>query len=80
MIITMQHSWVMHQITPVTVVTDSNGRVMLDSDNMPVIVIDPDQVEVAEGSAVYGCQACGLSLPEAMQSPICQGEMEDYDE
>ena len=79
MIITMQHTWVMHQITPVSVVTDSAGKVMLDSDNMPVIILDPDQAQVAESFAVYGCQTCGLSLPEAIDNPNCEGEV-DFDE
>jgi hypothetical protein len=67
----------MHQITPVSVVTDSSGRVMLDSDNQPVIILDPDQSEIAESFAVYGCQACGLSLPEAVENPQCEGDPDD---
>ena len=69
---TQQHTWVMHTITPVEVVGhDDKGE--------PVVVVDPDQVEIANDHVVYGCSTCGQAMVDVHDQP-CIGEEEPYDD
>jgi len=66
---TKQHLWVKHVITPV--------EVLMDDDNQPVIIVDPDQQVIAEDNAAYGCDRCGESMVTHLNKP-CEPE-EDND-
>lgn len=55
-VMTAQHSWVKHVITPVQVLVGDDGN--------PVLLVDPDQQTLSEEEAAYGCQNCGLSMVE----------------
>lgn len=62
---TKQHIWVKHTITPVHVLQDDDGE--------PVVIVDPDQIPIAEEAAVYGCDLCGVPLWGYVGSE-CEGE------
>ena len=63
-VMTAQHVFVKHTVTPVAILQDDEGE--------PVVFIDPDQVPVAEESSVFGCQVCGMGVREALESE-CPG-------
>lgn len=63
---TMQHVWVKHTITPVSIVPD------VDDDRQIVVIEDPRDIEQAEDDAVYGCDRCGKSMAGNTDS-LCEG-------
>lgn len=66
--ITVQHTWVKHTITPVSVLSGIDGE--------PVVFVDPDQQVLSEQTAVYGCVACNEPMA-GNHNTECQGEEED---
>lgn len=66
--VTKEHMWVKHVITPVSVLpTDDGGT---------AIFVDPDQQEVSEDNAAYGCDRCGVALA-GNQHTDCEGDPDD---
>jgi hypothetical protein len=65
--IVRQHQWVMYVMTPIEVLDDGDGQ--------PIVVVDPDKREAAEGNASYGCFACSQPLQGNMNSE-CTGQGE----
>lgn len=51
---TLEHHWVKHTITPVSVIPDDEGN--------PVVFVDPDQQIISEDEAAYGCDSCGVPM------------------
>lgn len=62
---TKQHHWVKHVITPVAVLSGADGE--------PVVFVDPDQQEIAEQDAVYGCDNCSQPMATHFNTE-CEGE------
>lgn len=65
-ILTAQHTWVKHVITPVVVLTDERGD--------PVVMVDPDQQVIAEDNAAYGCDSCGEAMATHFGEPCTPNE------
>lgn len=65
---TAQHTWVKHTLTPVLILPDLQGE--------PIIFVDPDQQTISEDHAVYGCDACGEALVDAMNTE-CKGRPDE---
>lgn len=65
---TIEHIWVKHVITPVSVLEGSEGQ--------PVVFVDPEQQEIAEDEAVYGCNRC-LNPMVTHFGTKCKGEEDD---
>jgi hypothetical protein len=63
---TLQHHWVKHTVTNVSVLPDP------DDDRQIVVIEDPDDVQNAEDEAVFGCDRCGISMPGNTDS-TCPG-------
>lgn len=61
---TAQHQWVKHVITPVTTLTDEEGK--------PVVLVDPDDQVISEDNAVYGCGVCMEAMATHHDKP-CEG-------
>jgi hypothetical protein len=64
-VMTTQHHWVKHTVTPVSVLSDEEGY--------PVIFVDPDQQIISEDDAAYGCDHCGVPLAGHFGTK-CEGE------
>jgi len=67
---TLQHRWVKHTITPISVLPDP------DDDRQVVAIEDPKDVELAEEQSVYGCDICGVSMPGNTDT-TCPGFSDD---
>lgn len=67
-VMTKQHTWVKHTITAVEILEDTDGS--------PVVMVDPDQQELAEEDAAYGCNVCGKSLVGNFNTE-CEGPNND---
>jgi hypothetical protein len=67
---TLDHHWVKHTITPVHTVEGNDGR--------PVVFVDPDQQIIAEDNAVYGCDICGQAMVTVHDEP-CAGVPADVE-
>lgn len=65
-VMTKQHHWVKHTITPVAVLTDDDGD--------PVVFVDPDQQVISEEGAAYGCDACGVPMLTSHLNTECKGD------
>lgn len=65
---TKQHTWVKMTITPVHTLQDEDGE--------PVVFVDPDQQEIAEDGAVYGCSVCDSPMPGNINTE-CPGPDEE---
>lgn len=63
---TKEHHWVMHTITPVSVLQDTSGE--------EVVFVDPDQKQIAEDDAVYGCDRCGVVMTGNVGSACEEGD------
>lgn len=68
MIAVATHVWVKHTITPVSTLTNDEGE--------PVVFVDPEQQEIAEDAAVYGCLVCSEAMATHFDTE-CQGETTD---
>lgn len=64
---TLQHNFVKHTITQVEALPG------LEPTDPPVIVVDPEQQDLAEEDAVYGCNTCGQPMSQAYNTE-CPGE------
>lgn len=53
-VLTQEHHWVKHTITPVSTLIDNEGQ--------PIVFVDPEQQTIAEDNAVYGCDRCGVPM------------------
>lgn len=67
-VVTMEHEWIKMTETPVSVLSDDDGE--------PVVFVDPEQAEIAEDHAVYGCRVCGEAMATHHNKP-CPGEDND---
>jgi len=63
----MEHMWVKHTITPVGVLAGIEGE--------PVVFVDPDQQNISEDGAAYGCDRCGVPMNTRTLKTDC--EMDD---
>lgn len=63
---TMQHRWVKHTVTKVSLLPD------LNDDRQVVAIEDPADVQAAEDGAVYGCDVCGVPM-EGNTDSMCEG-------
>lgn len=61
---TKQHVWVKHVITKVEVLSDDDGS--------PIVMVDPEEQELAEEDAAYGCNICGKSMVRGFNEE-CEG-------
>lgn len=66
----MQHAWVKHTVTNISVIPD------IDEEDKVTAIEDPDDVKAAEDNAVYGCNVCGVPL-EGNSDTLCQGAPTD---
>lgn len=66
-VVTKQHQWVKHTITPVDVLVGTDGE--------PVVFVDPDAQTISEDNAAYGCDRCGVAMVNNMNTE-CKGEDE----
>lgn len=67
-VVTMEHQWIKMTETPVSVLSDDGGE--------PVVFVDPEQAEIAEDHAVYGCRVCNQPMATHHNTP-CSGEEDD---
>lgn len=67
-VMTKEHIWVKHVITPVSVLPDEEGD--------PVVFVDPEQQKISEDQAVYGCNIC-LNPMITHFNTECEGFEED---
>lgn len=65
---TKEHHWVKHVITPVAVLSGPEGE--------PVVFVDPDQQQIAEDDAVYGCDHCGEPMATHFDTD-CKGDTDE---
>jgi hypothetical protein len=63
-VMTAEHIWVKHVITPVHVLEDDQGD--------RVVLVDPDQQIISEDEAVYGCDRCGVPMIESTMHTECE--------
>ncbi len=67
---TMHHQWVKHTVTPVSLLPDP------DNDNEVFLIEDPQDIQLAEDQAVYGCHRCGLPM-SGNTDTLCEGDPDE---